>query len=95
MERHRVLMIIFKKVEGVVEVHGDNAKSVVYWKPSECPARKELKTTRDTELMAVRRYLENSSDCRRKRLLAYFDPNCAQSGKEPSRCCDVCLTDFI
>ena len=74
---------------------GDNAKSVVYWKPSECPARKELKTTRDTELMAVRRYLENSSDCRRKRLLAYFDPNCAQSGKEPSRCCDVCLTDFI
>ena len=68
---------------------GDNGKSVVYWKPSKCPARKELRTTHDTELMAVRRYLENTLDSQHKRLLAYVDPICAQSGKEPSHCCDV------
>ena len=70
---------------------GENAKSVVYWNPSECPSRKEIKTTRDAELMAVRRYLEHTSGCHRKWLLAYFDPDHAYTSKEPTHCCDVCF----
>ena len=74
---------------------GENAKSVVYWKPSECPSRKEIKTTRDAELMAVRRYLEKTSECRRKWLSAYFDPGHAHTSKEPTHCCDACFNEII
>lgn len=69
---------------------GDSASSVVYWKPKDCRVRKEPSTQHDHELITVRRYLENSSECRRKLLLEYFDPSCAKPGDVPKECCDVC-----
>lgn len=69
---------------------GEHARSVVYWRPTECPIRKELSSTRDHEVAAVRQYLQNESVCRRQWLLDYFEPSCANPGKDPSTCCDVC-----
>ena len=69
---------------------GDAARSVVYWKARDCPVKKDPTSTRDAEVIAVRRYLENDSICRRKWLLDYFDPSCAKPGPNPSTCCDVC-----
>lgn len=36
---------------------GDSARSTVYWKPADCPLRKDPVSRRDQELAAVRRYL--------------------------------------
>ncbi len=69
---------------------GAEAKSVVFWKPSDCPAKKNVTTIRDAEVLAVRQYVENTTTCRREWLLKYFDPACARPGKNPSSCCDVC-----
>ena len=44
---------------------GDPAESIVYWRPKDCPMRKELITLRDHEVASVRRYLENNAICRR------------------------------
>ena len=40
---------------------GDPAKSIVFWKPKDCPMRKELTIIRNHEVANVRRYLENKS----------------------------------
>ena len=69
---------------------GDRANSVVYWKPVDCPVRKEPSTQREHEVIEVRNYLESTSECRRVILLAYFDPSLAKRGQDPSRCCDIC-----
>lgn len=69
---------------------GEAAKSVVYWTPRDCPVRKEIVTTRDAEVRDVRHYLENTTVCRRKWLLEYFDSVFAHCGPIPSLCCDVC-----
>ena len=69
---------------------GEPAKSIVYWKPKDCPVRKEIRTIQDKETLAVRRYLENSSACRRYQLLKYFDPLLAKKGINSSSCCDFC-----
>ena len=66
---------------------GGDAVSTIYWKPRDCPLPKNPKSTRDHELVAVRRYLENSTVCRRKWLLGHFD---VKADKEVVRCCDVC-----
>ena len=42
---------------------GGEAQSVIFWKPSDCPLRKDLATTLDHEMAAVRRYLENTTVC--------------------------------
>ena len=66
---------------------GDDAVSTIYWKPVDCRVSKKPVTPRDHELIAVRRYLENTTLCRRKWLLDHFDVKM----KEPlERCCDVC-----
>ena len=70
--------------------HGDSATSIIYWKPIDCPVRKEPLTVHQHELIDVRRYLENVSVCRRKWLIEYFNPACAKSGEDSSRCCDIC-----
>ena len=44
------------------------------------------------ELNEVRQYLQNSSECRRKWILEYFDPWSAKPGDDPKVCCDVCAT---
>ena len=69
---------------------GDRGNSVVYWKPADCPVRKEPSTQREHEVIEVRNYLESTSECRRVILLAYFDPSLAKPGQDPSRCCDIC-----
>ena len=69
---------------------GEPAKSIIYWKPKDCPIRKELKTIQDKETVAVRSYLENCSECRRFQLLKYFDPNLAEVGTNSNSCCDFC-----
>ena len=54
-----------------------------------CPVKQNPSTTRDQEVIDVRRYLENSSDCRRKVLLKHFDVSFANPGSEDHQCCDV------
>ena len=66
---------------------GGDAVSTIYWKPMDCRVRKKPVTLRDHELIAVRRYLENISLCRRKWLLDHFDVKMKES---IDRCCDVC-----
>lgn len=73
---------------------GESASSIVYWTPSDCPKRKRPSTTRHREVNEVRRYLENSSVCRRKWLLGYFDPKSKESESDPISCCDVCTTSI-
>ena len=70
---------------------GDQARSTIYWKPRDCPLKVDPFSVRDKEVVAVRRYLENTSECRRKWLLDYFEPTCAKAGESPSTCCDVCV----
>ena len=72
---------------------GDDARSVVYWKPIDCPVRKDLVTTRDKEVADVRRYLANTDICRRFWLLDYFDRECARTKKILKMCCDVCTSN--
>ena len=69
---------------------GDQASSVVYWKPVQCPLRKEPETIHEIEVNAVRQYLENCTSCRRRELLRYFDLNLAVPDINPLLCCDVC-----
>lgn len=71
---------------------GESARSIIYWKPSDCPNRKVPTTTHHQEVNIVRRYLENSTVCRRKWLLEHFDPKSAKAGDDPLVCCDVCST---
>ena len=66
---------------------GVNAVSTIFWLPKDCPVKKEPTSLRDHELIAVRRYVENVTLCRRKWLLDYFD---VHLDVEPSRCCDNC-----
>ena len=61
---------------------GGDALSVVYWKPVDCPVKKEPTSTHDHETIAVRKYLENTTECRRMWLLHYFDPSCAKPGNK-------------
>ena len=67
---------------------GVDAVSTIFWKPVDCPVRKTPTTLRDHELIAVRRYVENVTVCRRKWLLDYFD---VQLDAQSSRCCDNCF----
>lgn len=69
---------------------GEEAQSIVYRKPVDCPIRKEPTCTHDHEVIAVRKYLENTALCRRAWLLRYFEPACAKPGSVPQKCCDVC-----
>ena len=69
---------------------GDQAKSVVFWRPPDCPLKKDPVSTRDHNIVAVRMYLENTTVCRRKWLLDYFDPSCSVGEKSRHLCCDVC-----
>ena len=71
---------------------GDQAKSIVLWKPADAPLKQDLANPRNADFAAVRRYLENDSYCRRYQLLRYFDPNLPNSvpRRDPLLCCDVC-----
>ena len=64
----------------------------IYWKPVDCPVRKQPATLRDHERITVRRYLENATICRRKWILGYFD---VQLNAEASRCCNNCSNNTV
>ena len=53
---------------------GEPSTSTIYWAPSDAPIRKDMSNPHNVELAAIRRYLENTVDCRRYVLLSYFDP---------------------
>ena len=71
--------------------NGASACSVIYWKPSECPVRREPSSSFHHEQIEVRKYLENDVLCRRKLLLQHFNYVDAATDKTgTSLCCDVC-----
>lgn len=69
---------------------GDYARSLIFWKPPDCPVKKQPTCLRDREQADVRRFLENTTVCRRKWLLDFFDPSMAVSGDDKLICCDIC-----
>lgn len=70
---------------------GEQCTSLIFWIPSDAPVRRDLKISRNAEVAIVRRYLENTTDCRRRLLLEYFDPALSrQLGPPSSPCCDNC-----
>ena len=70
---------------------GEPSISTIYWKPVDAPLV-NVRSTRDAEIGIVRRYLENTRECRRYQLLRYFDPAGANSlpHRDPSTYCDCC-----
>lgn len=70
---------------------GKEALSAIYWVPSDA-SNKDIRNPRNAEIVAVRQYLENISECRRCQLLCYFDPELVKklSRRDPNKCCDVC-----
>ena len=76
--------------------HGEQSTSTVFWKPSDAPLRKDQTLARNAELAAVRRFLENTTDCRRHMLVSYFDPSVAKSlqKQDPLLCCDNCKSNL-
>ena len=75
---------------------GEPSTSTIYWKPIDAPLVKNIKSARDAEIGIVRRYVENSQECRRYQLLKYFDPAVANSlpRRDPSTCCDCCKFNY-
>lgn len=69
---------------------GCSARSIVFWKPQDCPVKSQPSTVHDHEVIDVRQYLENTTECRRVILLKYFDLSFATSGMKADKCCDVC-----
>jgi superfamily II DNA helicase RecQ len=76
---------------------GRQANSVVFWKPAEGPLCRDQSNAVNAELAAVRRYLENTLDCRRVQLLHHFDPDLSRSlpPRDPLFCCDVCASNLL
>lgn len=72
---------------------GEPAKSIIFWKPSDVPERKNQKDPRNVEISCMRRYPENTSQCRRYQLLRYFNPELSPpSNRDKLLCCDVCAS---
>ena len=87
-----IVIYIYFQASGRGGRSGDSAHSIVYWAPKDFPLLNEPKTVHERKLNEVRQYLQNSSECRRKRLLEYFDPKSAKPGDDPKVRCDVCAT---
>ena len=69
---------------------GEQSSSLVYWKPVQCPMTTEPKTVHEMERKMVRQHLENTTSCRHKALLRYFDVEVLETDENPVLCCDVC-----
>lgn len=69
---------------------GEDSRSVIFWKPADCPVHQQPTTQHEQESKEVREYVENSTECRRKLLLQHFDPANAKNGVSQGKCCDVC-----
>lgn len=66
---------------------GSDAVSTIYWIPRDCRVKKSPTSLHDHEAIAVRKYVQNTTICRRKWLLDHFD---VRMDKGFERCCDVC-----
>ena len=73
---------------------GDQAKSIIFWKPADVPLRKDQSILANVALACVRHYVENTSECRRVQLLCYFDPDLIKTLHHYDHllCCDVCAS---
>ena len=71
---------------------GEKATSTIYWCASDAKKYKEAKNKRMEETLAVRLYLENTTECRRHQLLRYFNQTEEHADNETLNplCCDVC-----
>ena len=74
---------------------GEDCKSVIFWKPADCPMKQQPTTQHEMEVNEMRMYVENSTECRRKILLQHFDPMNAKSGASKAKCCDVCAAAVV
>ena len=68
---------------------GDDAQSIIYWKPIDCPNKKDVVSNRDREIADVRSYL-TTNICRRFWLLNFFDPYFIRLKHDKNTCCDIC-----
>jgi len=70
---------------------GEQSTSTVYWSRCDVPGRRDKRDRHNVELDIVRAYL-NTTGCRRKFLLDYFDPRVALSllSGVDKQCCDNC-----
>ena len=87
-----IVIYIYFQASGRGGRSGDSEHSIVHWAPKDCPLRNEPKTVHERELNEDRQYLQNSSECRQKRFLEYFDPKSAKPGDDSNMCCDVCAS---
>ena len=67
---------------------GEQCISTVFWKPAEAPMYKKPANSSQSDIVAVRQYLTNSTVCRRKWLLDYFDQK--PTHVRLDMCCDIC-----
>ena len=58
---------------GRASCNGEQASSTIYWTPTDAPLHHDSTNPHDLEVVAVRRYLENTLTCRQIQLLNYFD----------------------
>ena len=68
---------------------GGQAKSTIYWRPSDAPLRRDMSDARNVEIAAVRHYFENNSECRRYQLLSYFGEKLTNN-RDRLLCFDTC-----
>ena len=69
---------------------GEQCVSTVFWKSTEAPMYNKPADSSQSDIVAVRKYLMNTTVCRRKWLLDYFDQKPTQARSDT--CCDVCNT---
>ena len=72
---------------------GEKSTSTIYWMPRDVVCSSKVpQDHRNTEVTAVRRYLEDTTTCRRYMMLEYFDVNLAKNLVRVDRlsCCDNC-----
>ncbi len=70
--------------------NGEASTSTIYWMPRDAPCSSQtFQDHRQAEATAVRRYLDDTTTCRRYMLLQYFDSNLLVRISRES-CCDNC-----
>ena len=68
---------------------GGQCTSTIYWKPSEAPMYKDITEQSRRDAVVVRKYLDNTTVCRRKWLLDYFQQQ-PSTQVNSDLCCDIC-----
>ncbi len=68
------------------------ATLTIFWAPLDVPKYKDLSKAQSADIVKMRSYLENVTDCRRYILLSHFDSALIGnlSDRDPLTCCDNC-----